>query len=137
MGASALVSALNALPWEDEDDSSGDEDDILPLSAAAKRRGRPDSEQLVLPPLGAHEQSTEWVLHFKHFVPCRIRLRDFVDVERGPSSGTSQSLRFPFKANTIARTRQVTDKGGTILSIRTRDCSCARACARGNRAGLF
>ena len=27
MGASALVSVLNAVPWEDEDDNSSDEED--------------------------------------------------------------------------------------------------------------
>ena len=32
MGASALFSALNALPWEGEEDSSSDDDDDRPRS---------------------------------------------------------------------------------------------------------
>lgn len=53
MGASALVSALNALPWEEDDDSDDGEDDdefIEPARGSSstiyERKQRPQSKSI-------------------------------------------------------------------------------------------
>ncbi|WVO17804.1 hypothetical protein L204_105502 [Cryptococcus depauperatus] len=99
MGASALVSALNALPWED-DDVSDDPDD-------------PDEDIAFGPPQGSAS-----VTHEKKSRPNYLRLNSSLSTIRpistSPSYNTSSakalhtthhthSLQFPFRQNTIAR----------------------------------
>nr|XP_019014859.1 sterol 3-beta-glucosyltransferase [Kwoniella pini CBS 10737]OCF53640.1 sterol 3-beta-glucosyltransferase [Kwoniella pini CBS 10737] len=104
MGASALVSALNALPWDDGESSSDEDedDDSYPPSGSRKQSASVLEEKSKRP-------------HFNRLGSSLHTIRPMIQPHADEHSNTPQrsqtaqaaqstnSLRFPFRDNTIAR----------------------------------
>lgn len=117
VGTSALFSALNALPWDEEEgaDSSDSDDDLRPThdnrNAAGHKYTRPKGKRCKhVPDAGPHSltlPATRMQSSLNTIRPMATHAEE--DMVRVPPAGqvkaphTSQELSFPFRANTIAR----------------------------------
>lgn len=118
MGASALMSALNALPWEDDEgDSSGSDEEEserpsgrMGQSVVAQPRQRPKGESNGWSPKESAQQVIVTRLHSSlHTIRPRSPPQPHPQVPvNTPMAHThhGQNLDFPFRENTIARRAQ-------------------------------
>lgn len=116
MGASALMSALNAIPWDDEENSSSDEEEE---SRHRRKMGGSVKETKAERPKGKcisqqHDSAKDAVVSRMHSSLHTIRPMkgsaylesdDLVEVPAFTPKGTphDSNLHFPFRANAIAR----------------------------------